>query len=335
MGNENTARAFWVREPGHGELRDEALAAPAAGEVRVQTLYSGISRGTETLVFHGQVPEALHASMRAPFQQGEFPAPVKYGYISVGRVEAVADGIDGQWIGRTVFSLHPHQDRYVVPLEAVTEVPSSVPARRATLAANLETAVNAVWDGGPSVGDRITIVGGGVVGLLAGWLCARIPGTEVKLIDPQPARRQVAAALGMTWFAAPSDIPGELDDLTFHASGHAEGLTTALQRLGPEGTLVELSWYGTRPVAAPLGEHFHPRRLRIIGSQVGGIPPQRRPRWSYARRLETVMALLHDPVLDLLITGESAFEELPDTLAELATPGARPETLCHVVAYTR
>jgi len=340
MGTENTARAFWVREPGVGECCPEPLREPGPGELLVRARCSAISRGTESLVFRGEVPDELRDLMRAPFQAGDFPGPVKYGYMSAGEVEEVGPDVDRAWLGRAVFCLHPHQDRYVVPASAVTAVPDGVPIERAVLAANLETAVNGVWDGQPSVGDRIAVVGGGVVGLLVGWLCAQIPGTRVTLVDPQPLRAPIAEALGMAWQPSLSTLdagtnptPTPLFDLAFHASGNPAGLEAALGALGPDATLVELSWYGTRPVAVPLGAHFHPRRLRIVSSQVGGIAPERRPRWSYARRLATVMRLLEAPELDQLFTDDSPFDELPAVMAELAQPGAHPGTLCHRIHY--
>ncbi|KAA6183853.1 dehydrogenase [Thiohalocapsa marina] len=342
MSGSTTARAYWLCRPGHGELRQEPLPPLAPGQARVRTLYSAISRGTETLIHRGEVPPSLYADMRAPFQQGAFPGPLKYGYMTVGVVEALGDDpagdpandLPGPRLNQPVFCLHPHQDRFQVPWQALHPVPTEVPAARAVLAANLETAVNAVWDAGVSVGDRVLVVGGGVVGLLAGWLCARMPGTRVVLVDPQDARAGVAAALGMQWQPRiqPADHPPPFD-IAIHASGRPEGLAGALPLLGDEGRLVDLSWYGTRPVELPLGAHFHPRRLRLIASQVGQLPPDRRPRWSHTRRLRLALALLADPVLDRLITDESAFASLPAVLAELATPGAAPDTLCHRIRY--
>lgn len=197
---ELTARAFWLASPGHGEIRDITLNAPAQDEVLVRTLYSGVSRGTETLVFRGGVPENQHASMRAPFQDGDFPAPVKYGYLSVGQVE---EG-PAHLLGRTVFCLYPHQTRYVVPVSAVTVVPESVPASRAILAGTVETAVNALWDAAPLIGDRIAVVGGGMVGCSVAALLARFPGVRVQLVDADPARGAVARALGVD-FALPEE----------------------------------------------------------------------------------------------------------------------------------
>ncbi|MEV6762843.1 dehydrogenase [Streptomyces sp. NPDC051105] len=321
----SSARAFWLRSPGHGELRDVTLAEPGEGEVLVRALYSGVSRGTETLVFRGGVPESQHAVMRAPFQEGEFPGPVKYGYLSVGVVEAGP----AELIGRTVFCLYPHQTRYVVPVTAVTVVPERVPPARAVLAGTVETAVNALWDAAPLVGDRIAVIGGGMVGCSVTALLARFPGVRLQLVDADPARAKTAEALGVD-FATPEDA---LDgcDLVVHASATEQGLTRALELLAPEGTVLELSWYGDRRIALPLGEAFHSRRLTVRSSQVGTVSPAARAGRTYADRLALALDLLADPALDALITGESAFEELPEVLPKLAS-GQIP-ALCHRVRY--
>src|SRR5689334_5743629 len=298
MPMNRSARAFWLRSPGQGELRDHALPAPAEGEVLVRTLYSGVSRGTETLVFRGGVPESQHASMRAPFQDGDFPAPVKYGYLSVGQVEEGPAGLRG----RTVFCLYPHQTRYVVPVSAVTVVPDSVPAPRAVLAGTLETAVNALWDAAPLVGDRIAVVGGGMVGCSVAALLARFPGVRVQLVDADPARADIARALGVD-FALPADAAGECD-LVVHASATEAGLTRSLELLAQEGTVLEMSWYGDRRVSLPLGEAFHSRRLVVRSSQVGSVSPARRASRTYADRLALALELLAEPAFDALVTGE-------------------------------
>jgi len=319
------SRAFWAIAPGIGELREQALAEPGAGEVMVRARFSGISRGSESLVFSGRVPESEFSRMRAPLQKGEFPFPVCYGYASVGEVEAGHASL----LGRPVFCLHPHQDRYVVPASMVVPLPEDVPMPRAVLAANLETALNAVWDGAAGPGDRIAVVGGGVVGLLTGALAAAIPGCAVTLIDINSDRRAPAEALGMA-FAEPGDAP-ENCDLVFHASGRAEGMNTALDCAGLEACVVEMSWYGDSVVPLPLGRAFHARRLTLRSSQVGHVPPERLPRWSRQRRLETALSLLADARFDILINGESDFDELPDVMPRLAA--GEMDAMCHRIRY--
>ena len=319
------ARAFWVAAPGRGEIRAQRLRSLVAGELLVRARASAISRGTETLVFRGEVPQSEWQRMRCPFQEGEFPAPVKYGYAVAGIVE---DG-SAELCGRRVFCLHPHQDRFIVPQDAVLAIPDNVPDRRAALAANMETAINGLWDGGPGPGDRLAVVGAGVVGSLVAALAARLPGAEVELIDIDPGRAELARTLGSR-FAAPHQARGEAD-LVIHASGTSEGLATALGIAGFEATVVEMSWYGTRVVPLALGGAFHSRRLSLRSSQVGSVPPDRRARWSRRRRLALALSLLRDPVFDLLLSDETDFLALPELMARLATSSAGG--LCHTVRY--
>ena len=322
------SRQFWIRAPGQGVVVEKSIDLPGDGEVLVETSYSGVSRGTEGIVFRGEVPPSQYLEMRAPFQEGEFPGPVKYGYSSVGRV-ARAPETHAHLVGRTVFCLFPHQDRYVVPVAAVVPVPPGVPAGRAVLAANMETAVNVVWDAAPTVGDRIVVIGGGVVGMLVAWLCRQTPGTEVLLIDIDSSRADVAGALGVRFATSSTD---DLDaDVVIHASGSPGGLTTALSVAGLEARVVEASWFGARTVPLQLGESFHSRRLTVRSSQVGRIPPERAPRWTHRRRLEVALRLLVDPILDVLITGESPFATLPEVMRDLSE--GKASTLCHRVGY--
>ncbi len=320
------ANAFWIVEPGRGELRQEALPVPAAGDVLVETLYSGVSRGTEALVYHGQVPPTEAERMRAPFQAGDFPGPVKYGYSNVGRVQWGPAELQG----RAVFCLYPHQDRYVVPAEAVIPLPEEVPPERAVLAANLETAVNGVWDAAPGVGDRVTVIGAGVVGLLSAWLCDAVAGTRVRLLDVAPDKVPVARALGLDCIS-PEDATEADADLVINASGQPQGLRQALELAGNEATIVEMSWFGSREVGLPLGQAFHSKRLTLRASQVGHIPPSRLPRWSHRRRLELALQLLSDSRLDALISGESPFRELPSAMPRLT--GDDSGVLCHRLRY--
>ena len=319
------ARAFWVTAPGHGEIRSERLAMPARDEVVVRTLYSGISRGTEALVFGGRIPRSEWQRMRAPFQAGDFPAPVKYGYASVGIVEHGPPEL----AGRAVFVLYPHQTRYLVPATAVQVLPSGVPPSRAVLAANMETALNGVWDARPHIGDRIAVVGAGTVGSLAAWLASRIAGCRVELVDLNLRRAETAALLGVRF--ADSQSATTDADVVIHASGSPAGLELALSLAGTEATIIELSWFADKRVSLPLGGAFHARRLTVASSQVGTIPAAQRSRWTTTRRMQLALSLLEDPALDVLITGESEFEALPEVMATLTqSPG---ETLCHRIRY--
>jgi threonine dehydrogenase-like Zn-dependent dehydrogenase len=319
------ALAYWTIGPGHGEIRPTPVPEPDPGQVLVRSLRSGVSRGTETLVFRGGVPADQHAVMRAPFQQGEFPGPLTYGYLNVGVVERGPREL----LGRTVFCLHPHQTTYVVPAAAVSLVPEEVPAERAVLAGTVETALNALWDAAPLVGDRVSVVGGGMVGCSVARLLARMPAVDVELVDVDPARAATAEALGVD-FALPADA-SDGRDLVVHTSATSAGLQRSVDLLADEGTVLDLSWYGDRRVELSLGGSFHSRRLGIRASQVGMVAAARRGRRSPAERLALALDLLRDPAFDALITGRSRFEELPAVMAALAD-GTLP-ALCHVLTY--
>jgi threonine dehydrogenase-like Zn-dependent dehydrogenase len=323
--SEQESQALWYVGPGRAELRAEPLPPPAPGEVRLRALYGGISRGTERLVFSGRVPKSEFERMRGPHMAGDFPFPVKYGYSVVARVEQGPPALSG----RLVFALHPHQESFNLPADLVVPLPDEVPAARAVLAANMETALNAMWDGAPGPADRIAVVGGGVVGLLVLRLCARLPRAEVTLVDIAPARAEIAHAFG-AWFALPEAPPKECD-CVFHASGSGAGLSTALRIAGEETAIVEMSWYGATEVAAPLGEAFHSRRLRLVSSQVGRVAPSHRPRWTSSRRLAAALDLLNDPELDRLLAPAVPFADLPPQLARILGPESDPR--CALIRY--
>jgi NADPH:quinone reductase-like Zn-dependent oxidoreductase len=318
-------QALWYAAAGRAELRAESVGEPGAGEVRVRALYGAISRGSERLVFRGAVPPSQYERMRGPHMAGGFPFPVKYGYATVGRVEAGPPLLKD----RIVFALHPHQSVFTVAAENVTQVPARVPPARAVLAANMETALNAVWDAAPGPADRIAVVGGGVVGLLVARLCTHLPGAEVTVIDVAASRAELAQALGAR-FAEPAAAPEECD-LVFHASAMPAGLATALRIAGQEAKIVELSWYGAAPAAAPLGEAFHSRRLKLISSQVGEVAPSHRPRWTRARRLGAAVDLLVDPALDALLAPAIPFEDLPGRMTDILREQA--DARCPLIRY--
>ncbi len=320
------AQALWYVGPGRVEIREETAAPPGPDEVRVRALFSAVSRGTEALVLGGRVPASEFERMRAPFMSGSFPFPVKYGYATVGTVEAGPAGM----LGRFVFALHPHQSIFNVPSNTVVVLPDRVPSKRAVLAANMETALNAVWDAAPGPAGRVAIVGGGVVGALVAYLCGQVPGTQVTLVDINPARAELARSLGVE-FAVPEVAPAECD-LVIHASGTAEGLATALRLAAFEATVLEASWYGDALVPVPLGGAFHSRRLRLVSSQVGHVAPSHRAEWTRARRLAAAVAMLTDARLDALLAPAVAFAELPARLPDILSP--KSGVLCQLVAYS-
>ena len=322
------ALALWYAKAGVVDLRP-AKAEAGPGQALVRMLWSGLSRGTERLVFTGRVPASEYERMRAPLQEGSFPFPVKYGYCAVGLVEAAAEA--PELVGRRVFCLHPHQTRFSAPIPMLTPLPDALPPRRAVLAANMETALNALWDSGAGPGDRIVVVGAGLVGLLVAYLAAGLPGADVTVVDLDASRQPIAESFGAR-FATPADFgsPGDAD-VVFHASAAAAGLGVALGAAALEARVVELSWYGEGDVPAPLGGAFHSRRLTLVSSQVGQVAPSRRPRWSYGRRLGKALELLADARLEALITEDVAFADLPQALPRLLAPGA--SGLATVVGY--
>lgn len=315
-----TAQALWCISPDRAEIRPAAMGYGVA----LETLYSGISRGTERVVSKGQVPASEHERMRGAGMEGTFPFPVKYGYCNVGRI------MEGQLEGRYAFALFPHQTLYRLPYASLALLPEALPPERAVLAANMETALNILWDSGAGAGDRIAVIGAGVVGALVAKLAAGMPGADVTLVDINPARSQLATSLGLQ-FAAPLDPPQECD-VVIHTSASEAGLELAISIAGLGATVIEASWYGDKPVAVPLGGPFHSRRLRLISSQVGHVPADRLPRWTYARRMAKALDLLCEPVLDVLISGESDFVDVPEIYADIL---AAPETLCHRIRYRR
>ncbi len=328
------ATALWLEAVARPALREEPLRAIQPDDVLVRMLASGISRGTESLVFHGKVPVSEYGRMAGPNMGGAFPFPVKYGYQAVGVVEAGPEAL----VGRRVFVLHPHQTAFVVKASSVVPLPDDVPTARGCLGGNIETALNALWDSGAGPCDRIAVVGGGVVGALIAYLAGRLPGARVTLIDIDPRRAATAAALGVG-FATPSDLASApeahgvgLHDIVFHASATSAGLATAIELAGFEAMVVEMSWYGDQSVAAPLGGAFHARRLRLVTSQVGEVAPSRRPRYNYRARCELALGLLADPRLDALLAPAVRFHDLPDRMADILAPGSG--VLCQVIDYT-
>ncbi len=325
MQDETTANSFWISSAGNGELKQSPLPPPADGQIRVKTLFTGISRGTETLVFAGRVPASEHQRMRAPFQEGEFSFPVKYGYINVGRVEHGPKYLQN----KTVFSLYPHQTHFNIDADAVTVLPDNIPADRAVLTANMETAINALWDAQPQIGDKISVVGAGVLGALVAYLASGITGCEVELVDINSQRASLAKDLGLA-FVQPERAATQRD-LVIHTSASQEGLNTAISLAAFEATVLELSWYGSKQPAISLGGAFHSQRLQIKSSQVGHVAASQRARWSYQRRLQLAMTQLADSRLDVLISGESHFSQLPETLTWLSEAGNT--SLCHRITY--
>jgi threonine dehydrogenase-like Zn-dependent dehydrogenase len=322
------ARALWTIAPGIAELRAEALPARAPDQVLARMLASGISRGTERLVLAGKVPENQRGVMRCPLQAGDFPFPVKYGYSGVAYV---AEG-PAELLDKRVFCLHPHQDIFLASAAMCIPIPDAVPDHRAVLGANMETALNILWDAQPLPGEGALVIGAGVVGLLVAYLLARIPAMAVTIIDPDASRRAIAEQFGVT-FAAPEAAPTD-QELIIHASANPAGLRQALHCAAFEARIIEASWFGDRDVALPLGEAFHSRRLRLISSQVGAVAPAMRGRRSFGDRMAQALGLLADPALEALVGPATSFDQLPEAMPGLLNPApGQPAPLCPLVTY--
>jgi threonine dehydrogenase-like Zn-dependent dehydrogenase len=315
-----SAQALWTSGPGQVELRPAEPGPPADGAVQVRALVSGISRGTESLVFHGRVPASEWQRMRCPFQEGEFPYPVKYGYAMVGQA------LSGPMAGRRLFALHPHQSLFNLPAGAAIAVPDAIPSERAVLAPQMETALNASWDADLKTGERVAVVGAGVIGLLTAYLAART--ADVTLIDLNPTRRSVAEHLGLK-FASPQDAPHGCRTV-FHTSATEDGLNLSLSLCAFEGQVVELSWFGDKRPAVDLGGAFHSQRLTLKASQVGTVSPARRGEYDFKRRLAEALDLCADPRLDALVLSQTLFADLPVRMGRILSD---PDTLCHLIRY--
>lgn len=323
------ARAYWADPPGRGDIRCEELPEPGEAEVLVRALASGVSRGTELLVHRGDVPDAVAAQMRAPFQAGDFPGPVKYGYLAVGEVERGPDEL----VGRRVFALHPHQDRFVVPASAVTPLPDALPTQRAVLAGTAETAVNGVWEASPRLGDRVAVVGFGLIGASVALLLDRFPLGRLQVVEVDPQRAELARELGLS-VVAPDDAAADCD-VVVHTSASEPGLATALRLAGDDAEVVELSWYGAREPRVPLGEGFHSRRLTLRSSQVGAVSTARRARRDHAGRMAVALdALTRDDRFDSLLGSPTPFDDLPGLMVALAEGSASSApALCPLIVY--
>jgi len=320
----NDARALWFTTPGKAVLRSDKIGPPVGDEIcTVRSLYSAVSEGSERLVLAGKVPPDLHQSMRVPYMAGDFSFPIKYGYSLVGVVDRGAAHL----VGAVVHLMHPHQDICCVDSADVFPVPEGIPPRRAVLASNLETAVTAIWDARPALGERVLVVGFGCIGALIAQVLRGMPGIDLHIVERDEARSHLARNLG---YATAASAGEEQFDLAFHASGSAAGLQVAIDCVGMEGRIVEVSWYGTAETPLRLGGTFHSQRKIIIASQVSHLPSFQTPRWDRIRRKQLVFSLLRDPAFDRLLDEPISFDKLADFFNH--SP-ARQRAIVPLVAY--
>ncbi|MDZ5076180.1 zinc-binding alcohol dehydrogenase [Nesterenkonia sp. HG001] len=326
-----SSRQFWTVGPGRGELRQASPPRPADGEVLVETIVSGISRGTESMVHRGDVPPETAELMRAPHQLGELPHPVSHGYLNVGVVRDGQGEGAAELVGRTVFSLAGHREHVAVPAEDCHPLPPGCPPERALLAGAAETGLNALWEAGVSLGDRVTVIGGGMIGLATALLADRMPLERLEVVEVDAARRQLIDSLGL--HALPPGRASTDRDVVLHSSATGAGLAEALRVAGDDTVIVEQSWYGQHHPDVPLGADFHARRLRIVASQVGEVAQPRRLRRTRRQRLQLALSLL-DERFDALLTGRSPLEDLPEVMDALAAEDPTwSGTICHVVDH--
>jgi 2-desacetyl-2-hydroxyethyl bacteriochlorophyllide A dehydrogenase len=285
-------RALAFTGPRRVALVDDECGPPPAGHVLVRTRVSAISAGTELLVYRGDLPSGRPVDETLPALGGTpFGYPVRYGYAAVGEVAGAGDEVPPYWTGRRVFAFHPHASAFVAPLDELLEVPAGLDAERAALYANMETAVNLVLDGAPRVGERVAVIGQGVVGLLTTSLLARFPLDALVVVDPVATRAHLGRSLGAgAAVADAAEARATLGpngaDLTFELSGNPSALDAAISVTGREGRVVVGSFYGAKRAAVDLGGHFHRGRLTLASSQVSRIAPALAGRWDRARRRE-------------------------------------------------
>jgi 2-desacetyl-2-hydroxyethyl bacteriochlorophyllide A dehydrogenase len=321
-----TVRAVWFPARERVEIRNEPAQAVGPDEIRVRTLCSGISQGTELLVLRGQVPS--HLDLDLPTLRGSFSFPIKFGYAAVGIVTEAGSGVSDIDLGDRVFVHHPHQTEFVVSASTSFMLPASIDPSVATLLANLETAVNVVLDAAPRIGETVIVFGQGIVGILVTQILDVLGTLLVLRVEPSDERRALIAELSAGPLLASSEeatsgvmeaTAGRGADLAIECSGNPDALNWAMRCLAPSGMVVIASWYGAKPAKILLGAEFHRRRLRLVSSQVGGIDPALSIRWDHRRRLEVARDLLVELDLASLITHRFPFEEAPRMYGTLLT----------------
>jgi len=315
-------RSLWHLSDSQSVIKENTAQNPSPSFLKIQSHFSLISTGTERLVACGEVPGSVHDDMKVPYMEGAFPFPIKYGYSLVGKV--ITEG--HSMTGKLVHAMHPHQDFCLINESDLFEIHSNIPAQRATLASNLETALTAVWDAQVNIGDRVLIVGFGLIGSLIARLLSFIPAIYFQIIEIDKERIQHAEKLG---FPVSAILRKHSKfDIAFHTSATAEGLQTCIDGVGLEGKIIELSWYGKKPVKINMGGSFHSQRKQIISSQVGKLPSKYNARWDMKRRKKVVFELLENALFDQQITHFIKFVDTPTFFADLRAGKAKGLAYC-------
>ena len=327
------ARRLVYPGPFRAQIVPVQLASLKKGHVLVKAVFGGISRGTESLVFQGKVPQSEWANMRCLHQDGEFEFPVSYGYSLVGSVVETANASGRLRVGDRVFVMHPHQNEIVVEEHYCNVLPAGLPDERAVLSANAETALNAIWDAGLTRGDTVAVFGAGVLGLLIAVIAAKRIDSQIVVIDRLDDRRETVERLGLRFLGPSDEIEyRENFDCIFNTTASGEALQNAINLANFEGRIMEVSWYGNKPVELCLGGRFHSQRLSIISTQVGSVSKQMRPDVSPADRMQLAMAELLDARFDYLLEPPIAFKKLPEAIAGIL--GENKNALCQLISYT-
>ena len=292
MSAHESVQQLWFCEPYKVEVRScQPLAIPA-GQVRVRALCSAISAGTEMLVYRGQLPSELALDVSIAQMQKNPEYPLQYGYASVGIVEAIGQGVEKSWLGKRVFSFAPHASHFNSESDALIELPDGIAAEDAVFLANMETAVNLVQDGRPMIGERVAVLGQGIVGLLLTAVLARFPLAELLAIEGIAERRELAKSLGASNACSPLRLDSAWADLIYEVSGVPEALNSAIDLAVFDSRIIIGSWYGKKSTAIDLGGKAHRNRISICTSQVSSLAPELSGRWNKERRFDVAWQML-------------------------------------------
>ena len=319
-------------------FREEEVGIPQANEILVETLYTGISHGTEMLVYRGEVAPGLELDPSLKTFKGCFGFPIKYGYSNVGRIIELGSRVSGLRKGDIVFAHNPHETIYTISENQAMKLPEAVLPSWGIFIASVETAINCVWDANIHLGESVVIFGQGIIGLLITQLM-RISGAgRIFTVDKLEKRRNISQKLGADFAFDPNkaNLPSVITELTdgigadviIEASGSPDALDSALKLAAFQGTVVVVSWYGTKPVTLNLGEDFHRERVKIKSSQVSFVDPSLTPRWNIGRRMALALKILPQLNLKELISHIYPFEEAPSAYDKI---DKNPEEVLQVI----
>lgn len=319
--SETRASQLWFTAPFSVEVREVTLPAPAADEVVVRTRYSAVSAGTELLLYRGQMPGSMSLDATLSSLQQSSGYPLQYGYACVGEVQQTGRDVDPDWQGRQVFSFQPHASHFLATTDQLIAVPDDLSAQAAVFLPNMETAVNLVQDGQPLIGERVVVLGQGIVGLLLSGLLARFPLADLAAVEGQPDRQDLARTFGVKDVYSPDEAtravasssdgyPAMADaDLIYEVSGQPEALNLAIALSGFASRIVIGSWYGSKRVPIDLGGKAHRNRLQLITSQVSTLAPGLSGRWDKQRRYHLAWDMIRATDTAQLITHNLPLEE--------------------------